>query len=275
MLRIGRIQYANCTPVFQALRALYPGSDYLYIGGVPAHLNGMLASGGIDVCPSSSITFATHADQYLVIPDISISSIGPVLSVLLFSNVPIEDLGGANVLLSSESATSVNLLKILLSIRYGCECTYQVTDRNDPGSLGGAGAILLIGDAALRATMKRETTFVYDLGEIWHSWTGMPFVFALWLTTRAAMQEHGDELRQLAQQLRHAKQYARENLREIARFSSEREWMGPELLLDYWRNNISYDLTGLHLAGLQRYFQLAAEAGLISSVPEIAFFPVN
>jgi chorismate dehydratase len=233
----------------------------------------MLATGGIDVCPSSSITFATHADQYLVIPDISISSVGSVLSVLLFSNAPIEDLDGARVLLSSESATSVNLLKILLSIRYGCECAYQVTDQSDPGSLSGAGAILLIGDAALRATMKRETAFVYDLGELWYNWTGTPFVFALWLTTRAAAKEHGDELGRLSRQLRHAKQYAREHLREIVNLSPEREWMGSELLLDYWRNNISYDLTDNHLSGLKRYFRLAAEAGLIASAPELAFFP--
>lgn len=275
MLRIGRIQYANCTPVFHALRVLYPGSDYLYVGGVPAHLNGMLASGAIDVCPSSSISFATHADRYLIIPDISISSVGPVLSVLLFSKVPIEELDGANVLLSSESATSVNLLKILLSIRYGCHCTFQVTDQTDPGSLCGAEAVLLIGDAALRAIMGQHGMLVYDLGELWHAWTATPFVFALWLTTRRAAEEHGDELRRLALQLRHAKRYAGEHLDEIVRVSPEREWMGAELLTGYWRNNISYDLTERHLAGLRSYFRLAAEAGLISLVPELAFFPLE
>lgn len=273
MLRIGRIQYANCTPVFHALHALYPESDYLYVGGVPAYLNGMLASGGIDVCPSSSITFATHVDQCLIIPDISISSIGPVLSVLLFSRIPIEDLDGANVLLSSESATSVNLLKILLKTRYGCDCTFQVTDQSDPGALCGAEAILLIGDAALRATMTPQAMYVYDLGELWHSWTGTPFVFALWLTTRAATEKLGGELRQLSRQLRHAKQYAREHLREIVRDSPERKWMGSELLLNYWRDNISFDLQDHHLSGLKLYFRLAAEAGLISPVPELAFLP--
>lgn len=275
MLRIGRIEYANCTPVFHALHELYPLTAYQYIGGVPAYLNGLLASGDIDVCPSSSITFSTHAEQFLIIPDISISSRGPVLSVLLFSTIPIEKLDGKTVLLSSESATSVNLLKIMLKIRYGCDCSYQVTSQVDADDLHGAAALLLIGDAALRASKSSSSMFVYDLGALWYDWTGEPFVFALWLTTRIAFENHGEELVRLFQQLRHAKVYAKEHLERIVELSPERNWMGPELLLEYWRKNICYDLTDQHLAGLKRYFRLAVEAGLIASAPEFAFLPTD
>ncbi|NVN89493.1 MAG: menaquinone biosynthesis protein [Desulfuromonadales bacterium] len=275
MIRIGRIEYANCTPVFHALHKLYPASDYQYIVGVPSYLNSLLASCDIDVCPSSSITFSTHADQFLILPDISISSWGAVLSVLLFSSLPIHDLDGKTVLLSSESATSVNLLKILLQIRYGCDCSYQVTDQSDPSDLRGAAALLLIGDAALRASRVLPNMFVYDLGELWSDWTGEPFVFALWLTTRESFKNHGDELKRLSQQLYHAKVYAREHLEHIVQVSPERNWMGAELLLEYWRNNICYDLSEEHLAGLKRYFQLAVEAGLIVRVPEFVFLPTD
>jgi len=275
MLRIGRIEYANCTPVFHALNELYPSSTYQYVGGVPAYLNGLLASGDIDVCPSSSITFSTHAEQLLIVPDISISSRGPVLSVLLFSAIPIEELDGKTVLLSSESATSVNLLKILLKVRYGCNCSYQVTNQVDAGDLHGAAALLLIGDAALRASKISSNMFVYDLGALWYDWTGEPFVFALWLTTRMAFANNGDELVRLFHQLRHAKVYAKEHLERIVEMSPERNWMGSELLLEYWRKNICYDLTEHHLAGLKRYYRLAMETGLIANVPELVFLPVN
>jgi chorismate dehydratase len=275
MLRIGRIEYANCTPVFHALHELYPASDYRYAGGVPARLNSLLASGDIDVCPSSSITFSIHADQFLIIPGISISSKGPVLSVLLFSTTPIEDLDGRTVLLSSESATSVNLLKILLKIRYDCDCSYRVTSQVDLGDLHGAAALLLIGDSALRASRMLSNMFVYDLGELWYGWTGEPFVFALWLTTRTAFKNHGDELKLLFHQLCRAKVYAREHLEQIVEVSPERNWMESELLLEYWRNNICYDLTEHHLAGLKRYFRLAVEAGLIADVPELSFLPTD
>ena len=275
MLRIGRIEYANCTPIFHALHELYPATEYFYVEGVPAYLNNLLVSGDIDVCPSSSITYSTHADQFLILPDISISSLGAVLSVLLFSSVPITDLHGMTVLLSSESATSVVLMKILLKIRYGCDCNYRVANLADPSDLQGAAALLLIGDSALRASRTLSGMFVYDLGELWFDWTGEPFVFALWMTTREAFKIHGDELKRLSRQLQRAKTYAKNHLGQIVEKTIEREWMEPEHLLEYWRNNISYDLTELHLAGLKRYFQLAEKVGLIATVPEFVFLPTD
>ena len=274
MLRIGRIDYANCTPIFHALHELYPTGDYRYVGGVPSQLNSMLADGSIDVCPSSSIAFTTRPEQYLIIPDLSISSCGPVQSVLLFSSLPIEELDGRIVLLSSESATSVNLLKILLKQRYGCNCRFRVTAHSTLSALHEAPALLLIGDAALRAAQVPGKAHVYDLGEIWHRWTGKPFVFGLWLTSREALALHGEELRRLALQLHRAKTHAVANLERIVELSAECAWMGRESLLDYWKV-LSYDLSEWHIEGLKRFFRLASEAGLIEAAPELAFLGLD
>ena len=274
MLRIGRIAYANCTPVFSALREQHPESAYTYISGVPAYLNQLLVSSKIDICPSSSIIYATYAEQLLIIPDISISSRGPVRSVLLFSLKPIEELDRATILLSSESATSINLLKILLSERYHCHCDYAVAKLKHPGDLGGAAAMLLIGDAALRALKTNHGLFVYDLGELWYEWTGEPFVFALWLTTKSAFKLLREELRMLGRHLFDAKRYAGEHLERIAETSPENEWMDVEELCSYWRNNICFDLGERHLAGLRRYYRLAAELRLIATAPKLEFLPL-
>jgi len=274
MLRIGRINYANCTPIFQALDELFPGEGYRYVGGVPAQLNRMLARGDIDICPSSSIVFSTQPDQYLIVPDLSISSSGPVQSVLLFSSVAIEDLDGRTVLLSSESATSVNLLKILLGKRYGCGCTFRVSEQSTPADLGDGAALMLIGDAALRAARASSGLFIYDLGDIWYRWTGTPFVFALWLTSRSAVERHGDELRRLAFQLRQAKMHALNCLERIVETAPEAAWMGREGLLEYWKV-LSYDLTEVHIRGLQLFFQFAEESGLIPKAPELAFLDLE
>lgn len=271
MLRIGRIDYANCTPIFQAMQDLYPGETYRYVAGVPARLNALLLSGEIDVCPSSSIELALHPKRYFVIPELSISSSGPVQSVLLFSTVPIEELDGRTVMLSSESATSVNLLKILLNMRYGCNCTFQRTTMDLDGALQEAPAVLLIGDAALRSINPASDLMVYDLGELWFQWTGLPFVFALWLTTREASVNHIDAVRLLMRQLRHAKDYARGHLERIADASPEALWMGRDRLLEYWRVNISYDLGDEQRKGLALFFRYAAELGLIDDVPELSF----
>ena len=94
MLKIGQIDYANCTPLFHVLREQFPCSGYEFVAGVPAELNRLLLSGEIDVCPSSSIEYAYHPELYTILPQLSISSIGAVASVLLWvrggHSVPLE-----------------------------------------------------------------------------------------------------------------------------------------------------------------------------------------
>ena len=274
MLRIGRIAYANCTPIFHALKEQFPNGDYQYVEGVPARLNALLAAGDIDVCPSSSIAYALNPDRYLIIPELSISSCGPVQSVLLFSTVRIEELDGREVLLTAESATSVNLLKILLRLRYGCHCTFRVTNHTLDEALQEAPAVLLIGDTALRS-LQAASGHVYDLGELWYDWTGMPFVFALWLASRTAFAEHAEELRMLAAALLRSKAYAMANLERIAGSSPDAEWMGTGRLLEYWRRNLSYDLGSRHKDGLIHFYRLAAGMGLIDYAPELAFLELD
>jgi len=160
ILELGEIEYANCTPLFYVLRDQFPCSGYRFTTGVPAALNKMLLAGGIDVCPSSSIEYAYHPERYRILPQLSISSNGAVASVLLFSRQPVESLDGSKVLLSSESATSVNLLKILLAQRYGCSCTYEVAPAGASAADDDSFPLLLIGDSALRASLVKADLFV-------------------------------------------------------------------------------------------------------------------
>ncbi|HXE97437.1 MAG TPA: menaquinone biosynthesis protein [Dongiaceae bacterium] len=269
MLRIGQIEYANCTPLFHVLREQFSCSGYEFISGVPAELNRMLLSGEIDVCPSSSIEYAYHPERYTILPQLSISSIGAVASVLLFSRVPVEKLDGRKILLSSESATSVNLLKILLGQRFCCSCEYEVARPGVAAADGESSALLLIGDSALRTSLEKSDLFVYDLGELWYSWTGFPFVFALWLCRNEVAEEA--ELKGLASQLIQAKELAPGCLEQIAACAKEVSWMGHERLLEYWRDNISYQLDERAQAGLMLYYTKCFESGLISAVPSLKF----
>ena len=271
MLRIGRITYANCSPIFHELEKQAPDEDYQFIGGVPSHLNALLAAGEIDVCPSSSIEYALHPERYLILPDLSISSIGAVASVLLFSRIPIEKLDGQKILLSSESATSVNLLQILLKKRLGCSCSFTVSGQPLDRALREASAMLLIGDNALRASFQETDLLVYDLGQLWYEWTGLPFVFALWFCGRQAAQERHAEVVRLTRHLIESKKHACAALESIAQCSSEAAWMGSDRLVAYWRDNISYDLGRKHLAGLTLFYRLCAELGLLPAEPALHF----
>ena len=269
MLKIGQIDYANCTPLFQVLRDRFPCSGYEFVTGVPAELNRMLLNGEVDVCPSSSIEYAYHPDRYKILPQLSISSIGAVASVLLFSNVPVEQLDGCKILLSAESATSVNLLKILLGQRFGCSCDFEVAPPGATVAGSDSAALLLIGDSALRYSSGKSDLFVYDLGEMWYEWTGLPFVFALWLC-RVEVAETV-KLRRLAGRLIQAKELVPGCLEQLALSSKEAGWMGKDRLLSYWRDNISYDLDDRAQAGLVLYFTKCFEFGLIEAVPVIDF----
>ncbi|MDD2310454.1 MAG: menaquinone biosynthesis protein [Desulfuromonadaceae bacterium] len=269
MLRIGEIEYANCTPLFYVLRERFHCSEYEFITGVPAELNRMLLTGEIDVCPSSSIAYGYHPERYKILPQLSIASVGDVASVLLFSIVPVEELNGCKILLSSESATSVNLLKILLSQRYGCSCSYEVAHPGASVTDDDSSALLLIGDSALRNSSEKSDLYLYDLGEMWYSWTGLPFVFALWLCRNEIAE--GLELRTLARQLVTAKELVPGQLEQIATRSKEACWMGHDRLLSYWRDNISYDLDERAKAGLMLYYAKCFECGLISAVPALNF----
>jgi chorismate dehydratase len=270
VLRIGWIDYANCTPIFTALTRHFGCDGYTFVKGVPAELNAMLAKGLIDVSPSSSIEYALHADRYCLLPGLSISSIGPVKSVLLFSRRPIEELHTCTIGLTAESATSVALLKILLAKQFGFTNRFERTGLEIRSALSRYDALLLIGDAALRESLAAEDLHVYDLGELWYRFCGLPFVFALWIVRRDACQDRGGEVRSLLQELDAAKRISRGEYGEIASLCGQLGWLGKEALVDYW-HTISYDLGTEHLEGLTLFYRHAAELGILPRAPEISF----
>ena len=270
-LRIGQIGYANCTPLFAALKANFDCTNYRFIGGVPADLNGKLSRGEIDVCPSSSIEYGKSADNYYLLPEISISAIGPVKSVLLFSRVPLEELDNRLIGLTTESETSVCLLRILLARNCGYTNNYERTSLPLREALKRFSALLLIGDAALREGMGNPDLFVYDLGELWHKFTGLPFVFALWMVTRESAESCPDEVRALSASLVAAKHLAHDSYEAIADECDERKWIRREALVEYWRT-ISYDLTLRHVEGVMLFFRYARELGFLRHDPELRIY---
>lgn len=270
-ISIGHIQYANCTPIFTALSSHFDCTGYRFVDGVPARLNAMLRSGAIDLSPSSSIEYASAHQQYCLLPELSISAIGPVKSVFLFSRVPIEELDGCAIGLTAESDTSVNLLKVLLARKYRFTNRFERTPLPLADALIRFPALLLIGDQALRGAATPGPYRIYDLGELWQEFTGLPFVFALWIVRREAARAKRAELTALCRDLIAAKEVAYRSYREIAESSPERAWLGVDELVDYWRT-ISYELTETHLDGARCFFKHAFEMGLIASLPTIRFF---
>lgn len=268
MLRIGEISYLNCTPIFSVLKSRFRDDRYTFVSGTPAELNDLLRKGDIDLCPSSSIEYARNHDAYVILPDLSISAVGVVKSVLLFTRRPIETLDGATVLLTSESETSVALIKILLSRMYSFHNNFC---RAEPGCATlqeQCDALLLIGDAALKASGEACGCHVYDLGELWFQFTGLPFVFALWLLRRETVASQSDAVRLLHERLVASKRFAIDNYPQIADALDKKEWTSSEFLIDYWQT-ISYELTPGHIEGLRLFYSYAAGLSLTSCNPPV------
>jgi len=234
-------------------------------------LNRMLAEGEIDLCPSSSIEYGRSIGRYLILPELSISSIGPVKSVILFSTLPLDKLDGTSIGLTSESATSAALLRIIFKKYLGFSNQFvDMTVSSPLDALSTCRAVLVIGDTALRWRDRLPGLFRYDMGELWYSLTGLPFVFALWMIREETVQTGREESVLLSARLLEAKRMAVSSLEKLASESGERSWMGQEELLSYWRT-ISYDLTDLHVEGLKLYFRCAVEMGILIEEPILRF----
>ncbi len=248
-LVIGRIPYANVFPIFYVLEHEVDCSQYTFVEGVPSRLNRMLREGEVDISPSSSIEYLGNPGRYRIIANHSISSRGRVGSILLFTPRPVEELEGATVFASSQSETSVALLKIVLRRFYGLSATVETVPNPIQSGAGGA-AFLLIGDDALRqqAIVSHPYPFVYDLGEIWYRQTGLPFVFALWIV-RKDIPGKEELVDKFTADLDRAKETALKKLPEIARYAPIRSFMTEEDILSYWKQ-LDYELSAEHKKGL-------------------------
>ncbi len=191
-LRVGRIPYVNCYPVYGAVdRGIVP-LDAQVVDGVPTTLNRLMNEGGLDVSVVSAVEYARESERYLLLPDLAISCDGPVRSVMLFAKRPAPELTAQQVLVSRSSMTSVRLLDLLFRHVWHARPQFVPGDAevSDVARFGAEDheARLVIGDAALVLSDEGSGVtypYAYDLGLEWKRWTGLPFVFAVWVARRA------------------------------------------------------------------------------------------
>jgi len=246
VIRLGRISYVNMAPVFYRLDA-----DVDEVQGVPTELNERLLNGELDLAPISSIEYARHADRLRLLPRLCVSSEGAVESIQLVSRTPLEQV--RTIAVTPESATSVVLTKVLIP-------------EADHVPLGEeADATLLIGDAALKSAFEDPTPH-YDLGRLWLERTGLPMVFAVW----AAPDPAPPGLAELEEALVASVRRARAEPEQLAYESSERYGYPAGFLARYFEK-LRYRFGPRERAGLYTFLELARDAGLLETVPELRF----
>ncbi len=228
---------------------------------VPSACAQMLAWGEVDLALLPSIEYARQESLFIV-PEICISSFGPVKSVLLFSRLPLARIH--SIALDTSSRTSVALLKILCQKKWGIEPVFVPAYPDLKAMLKYHQAALVIGDRALCA--PQDNLFIFDLGEEWSAWTRRPFVYALWVGKKEALTpaQAGTLLR--------AKELGLAHLGEVAwQYGSLNGW-GPQLSCEYLTRHIKYNLGAREIQGLRLFYRFAEEQHLIEKTPKLSFY---
>jgi chorismate dehydratase len=172
-IRISAVAYTNTKPFIYGISHSELLEKIELSLDIPSDCAAKLINQQVDIglIPVAAIPFVPNAN---IISDYCIGSVGAVNSVFIFSNLPVEEI--QSVRLDSHSRTSNNLAKVLLKFYWKKDVVFT-TDINTATD-----AIVLIGDRTFG--QKESYPFVYDMGEEWMNFTGLPFVYAAWVANK-------------------------------------------------------------------------------------------
>jgi chorismate dehydratase len=254
--RIGAVQYLNTKPLVYGLAVRGVGVSY----DLPSRLADQLSSGLLDVALIPSIELF-RGSGYRVVSDACIGCRGPVMSVKLFFRT----LPGrvARLAVDEGSRTSATLARILLAERHGVVPEVETLPIGAGIADTSADAVLLIGDRAIGA-QRGSFQLIWDLGDEWCRWTGLPFVFAVWAARPGVDVPHVEPL------LARARDAGRINLASIAAAEAASHGLTVPQCLSYLRDNLHYELGPRERAALVRFYRHAEALSLAPAGVDVA-----
>ncbi|MCB9002582.1 MAG: menaquinone biosynthesis protein [Bacteroidales bacterium] len=229
MIKISAISYLNTAPFAFGLKHSKMEEIEL-LWDYPAECAKKLKSGEsqIALVPVGALP---SIDKYEIISDFCISSNGKVRSVALLSNCPLDKI--ERVFLDYQSLTSVRLVKVLSKNYWKINPQWaQLSPQHNFNNFNGNDALVLIGDRVFEA--EKEYKYVIDLSEAWKDFTGLPFVFAVWITKS---QFKDGFLKRLNAALSHGINSIEEAVKEFEPLN-----INFDEAVFYLKNNISYIL---------------------------------
>ena len=255
-LRLGAVQYLNTKPLVHGLAAR--GVDVAY--DLPSRLADRLAAGLLDLALIPSIELFRGVG-YRVVSNACIGCRGPVMSVKLFFRTRPDRV--VRLAVDEGSRPSATLARILLAQRHGIVPQVEVLPIGSGLDDTSADAVLLIGDRAI-GSIRGSFQLVWDLGDEWCRWTGLPFVFAVWAA------RPGIDVRGIGPLLAAARDAGRANLAAIAAAEAAPHGLTVPQCLDYLRDNLHYDLGPAERQGLGRFYSYAEAMSLAPPGVDIA-----
>jgi chorismate dehydratase len=261
VVRLGAVSYLNTRPLVEGLDAR---PDVALRFDVPARCADLVEAGEVDLGLVPIIEYARHADDYAVVPDVSIASRAAVDSVALFTRRPIEQV--RTIALDVSSRTSAGLTRLLCARLWRIRPAFVPAAPDIRAMRASADAALLIGDPALFLDPASVDAQKIDLGLAWRELTGLPFVWAVWSGRLGAASPATCRL------LYEARLRGEANIDAIARRERPGDADGQSLIARYLRDTITYELDGTLQAGAQAYFDGLAAEGIIPRAPRLRTF---
>ncbi len=273
-VRLGAVAYLNARPLVDGLSH---SSAFSLRFDVPSRCADLLHTGAIDVglIPSIEYLRSPAGASYSIVPDLAIASNGPVASVAIYTTRPMSDV--RSIALDASSRTSVALVRVLCARLFGIRPSLEHSSPDLPAMLGRADAALIIGDNALileggdrELLMDGRLEVVQvekiDLGLMWTSTTGLPFVYAVWVGRDGCLT--ADHVQQLQAARDRGVRRPEALAAEYFRAEPERQGLGER----YLRDNIKYALGPRERQGLELFYRYAVETGVVEGTRELRFF---
>lgn len=262
-VKVGQISFLNVLPLTLPLQRAYIKLDAELSFGTPNQLNQLFESGDLKLGAMSAFYFLQKG-SFDLFPDLSISAKGSVASVLLFSKRPCSELGGKTISVPEASATSINLLHVLLKEEFGVTSRFK---QQASGELSNpeVEAALLIGDEALNKRALLEKDYLcLDLGQWWHRLYGLPMVFGVWAADKVWKKQNQEEFSEIAASFKAALELGLgKYFPEVIAEAKKQSNLPDGLLKKYYLENLDFELTDNHRQGLSHYSALCRKHGLI------------
>jgi chorismate dehydratase len=178
-IKVGAVSYLNTKPLIYGFEQGEMKDEVDLVIDYPSNIASMLVNDEIDI-GLVPVAVIPSLKEFHVISDYCIGCDGEVATVCLFSDVPLKEI--RTVLLDYQSRTSVELLKVLLREYWNISPILIAGVENFENDISGHTAGLIIGDRAFTQRLKNK--YIYDLGLAWKEMTGLPFVFAAWVSNK-------------------------------------------------------------------------------------------
>lgn len=260
-VRLGAVEYLNARPLVFGLEH---SPAFALRFDVPARCAQLLHDNEIDLGLIPSIEYLRGAEPYSIVPSVAVSSNGPVASVALYTRKEPRDL--TSIALDTTSRTSVALTRVVSSRAFNITPELVAMAPDLPSMLERADGALIIGDKALFLDHEAVGARKIDLGELWTSLTGLPFVYAFWAGRPGAVGPAD------VSRLQQARYDGAVNGTAVAQAYFPDNPGSRAVAERYLRDNIRHSLEEAELEGLKTFYRYASELGLVHFDGQLRFY---